>query len=127
MFWKKKTSASDILDHPSEEKRQSFRYEFENQAGFVIRFKQTDIRVLNISAGGIAFENMGFSQFDFDFIKFELNIPDFKGDPTFFAGLRILKIDKENICHCIFEQCSLEQHELIHKYVLEMQKHDLAH
>lgn len=75
----------------------------------------------------MAFINKGFSQFDFDFIKFKLDIPGFNGDSTFFAGLRILKIDSENICHCIFEQCSLDQHELIHRYVLEMQKHDLAH
>ena len=129
MFWKKKKPAFDTISHPSEaeEKRKYFRYNFKDGKGILIRFKEKNIRILNISAGGMAFKNQGFSQFDFDFIKFELDIPGFTGDPTFFAGLRILKISKNDICHCIFEQCSLEQHELIHKYVLEMQKHDLAH
>lgn len=126
MFWKKKKPATDI-DHPSEDKREAFRYIFPDNKGLSIRFQDKKIEILNISAGGMAFKNRGFSQFDFDFIKFELDIPDFKGDPTFFAGLRILKIDRTDICHCIFEQCSLEQHELIHKYVLEMQKNDLAY
>lgn len=127
MFWKKKKPTRDIISHPSEDKRSSYRYKFRESHGFVIRFLEADIRVIDISAGGLAFENKGFSQFDFDFIKFKLDIPGFSGDSTFFAGLRILKIDKNDICHCIFEQCSIEQHELIHKYVLEMQKNDLTH
>jgi len=127
LFWKKKKPATDTISHPSADKREFFRYEFTKNRSLEIQFKEKSITVLNISAGGMAFENNGFVQFDFDFIKFDLDIPDFHGDPTFFAGLRILKIDTNNICHCIFEQCSLEQHELIHKYVLEMQKNDLAH
>ena len=127
MFWKKKSADTEMITHASEEQRQSFRYVFRDGCGFTIQFKDKSVEVLNISAGGLAFIDRGFQQFDFDFIKFTLNIPNFNGDSTFFAGLRVLKIDQKNICHCIFEQCSLEQHELIHKYVLEMQKHDLAH
>lgn len=127
MFWKKKKPDTDTVSHPSTDKREAYRYKFKKNHGFLISFKETQIRVLDISAGGMSFENNGFAQFDSDFIKFELDIPGFHGDSTFFAGLRILKIDDNNICHCIFEQCSLEQHELIHKYVLEMQKNDLAH
>jgi len=89
--------------------------------------KEKKVKILNICADGLAFENMGFRQFDHDAIKFTLDIPNFKGDSTFSVGLKILTIDKNNICHSIFEQCSLEQHELIHKYVLELQKDDLAH
>ncbi|MCF6247748.1 MAG: hypothetical protein L3J69_10340 [Desulfobacula sp.] len=127
MFWKKKIAVNETINHPSEDKRESYRYQFAEGQGFSIYFKEKKIKVLNISAGGIAFENKGFLQFDFDFIKFKLNIPNFSGDSTFFAGLRILKIDKSQICHCILEQCPLEQHELIHKFVLEKQKNDLAH
>ena len=129
MFWKRQKPAADPLEirHTSDEKRKAFRYEFKVSQQLRIKFNGREVIILNISAGGMAFKNAGFEQFDFDFIKFELDIPNFTGDPTFFAGLRILKIDDNDICHCIFEQCSLEQHELIHKYVLEMQKNDLAH
>lgn len=129
MFWKKKTPQNNKLEitHTSTDKRDAFRYEFKEGYGLKIKFMGNDIEVLDISAGGLAFKNQGFSQFDADFIRFELQIPNFSGDSSFFAGLRILRIDSNDICHCIFEQCSLEQHELIHKFVLEMQKNDLAH
>lgn len=127
MFWKKMEPVTDTIISDSNDQRKSYRYHFKNGQGFSIEFKKKKVCVLNISAGGIAFNNKGFHQFDFDHIKFTLDIPNFKGDSTFFAGLRILKIDKNDICHSLFEQCPLEQHELIHKYVLEMQKHDLAH
>lgn len=116
-----------MIEHPADDQRESFRYEFREDQRLDLFFMQKNVSILNISAGGMAFENQEFEQFDFDFIKFKLDIPNFKGDSTFFAGLRILKIDANNICHCIFEQCSIEQHELIHKFVLEMQKNDLTH
>ena len=127
MFWKKTNPENDIVSYESKNQRKSYRYHYKQGEGFKIEFKEKQVTVLNISAGGVAFFNHAFDQFDFDFIRFTLDIPNFKGDPSFFAGLRILKIDHNDICHCIFEQCSLEQHELIHKYVLEMQKNDLAH
>lgn len=127
MFWKKKQPVTDTIVHESEDSREYYRYHFTNGQGFQIKFKDKKVWILNISAGGMAFGNIDFHQFDYDFIKFTLDIPNFKGDSTFFAGLRILKIDENNICHSIFEQCSLEQHELLHKYVLEMQKNDIAH
>ena len=127
MFWKKKKPETDTVSYDSDDKRESYRYHFKNGQGFQIDFKDKKVWILNIGAGGLAFHNKDFQPLDFDFIKFTLNIPNFNGDASFFAGLRILEIDENNICRSIFEQCSLEQHELIHKYVLEMQKDDLAH
>lgn len=127
LFWKKKKPETDSIIQAPEDQREFFRYEFKDGLGFDIHFKGKNLRVINISAGGMAFQNKGFKQFDCDFIKFTLDIPNFKGDATFFAELRIIKITDKGTCHCIFEQCSLDQHELIHKYVLEMQKNDLAH
>ncbi|MCP4023950.1 MAG: hypothetical protein GY729_19060, partial [Desulfobacteraceae bacterium] len=43
---------------------------------------------------------------------------------TFCADLRILTIDDDNHCHCLFENCNLADYELVHQYVLEMQKKD---
>ena len=126
MFWKKTKPATDNIIHESEDKRTSFRYQFKDDQGIEIQFKTKRVRLLTLSAGGMAFKNNGFKQFDYDFIKFTLEIPNFNGDNTFFAGLRILTISPEEICHCIFEQCSLDQHELIHRFVLEMQKNDFA-
>ncbi len=127
MFWKKKKKETDSISYDSANKRTAYRYDFKKGQELQVEFKEKEVLICNISAGGIAFENNGFKPFDFGFIKFCLDIPNFNGDSNFFAGLRILKISENNICHCLFEQCSLEQHELLHKYVLEMQKNDLAH
>ncbi len=127
MFWKKKKSETDIISYESDNRRESFRYHFRNCKGFQIDFKEKKVWVLNIGAGGMAFPNKGFDKLDVDFVRFTLDIPNFNGDSAFSAKIRILTIDKNNICHSIFEECPLEHYELIHKYVLEMQKNDLAH
>lgn len=119
-------SKTQSIEHPSDDQRDSFRYEFKDNAGFKIKFKGKLLDPTNISAGGIAFANQGFNLLDFDYVSFTLHIPNQEKEISFFSGLRILQIDEENICHSIFEQCTLDQHELIHKYVLEMQKADLA-
>ncbi len=127
MFWKKKKTETEIVASDPNNNRESFRYDFKDGKSFEIEFKGKNLMLINISAGGLAFFNQGFTPLDFGLISFSLDIPDYTGDTSFSAELRILKIDDNNVCHCIFENCSLEQHELLHKYVLEMQKNDLAH
>ncbi|MCK5836929.1 MAG: PilZ domain-containing protein [Desulfobacula sp.] len=121
------TPTTDAILHGSKDQRESFRYDFKTDQGFHVEFQGKKVRVLNISAGGVSFYNEGFRQFDVDYINFTLDIPNVMKNTTFQMGLRILTLDQDNTCHCIFEHCTLEQHELIHKYVLEMQKNDLAH
>ncbi|OGR28668.1 MAG: hypothetical protein A2277_18585 [Desulfobacterales bacterium RIFOXYA12_FULL_46_15] len=127
MFWKKKKPETKIIRHETEELRQTYRYHFKEGQGFSILFKGKTVKVLDISAGGMSFKNQGFKPYDVDAIRFTLDVPNYKGNTSFSAELRILSIDEDHHCHCLFEQCSLEQYELIHKYVLEMQKNDLAH
>jgi hypothetical protein len=127
LFWKKKSRQADNIICDSDCKRNAFRYEFKNNQGFTIRFRGRTLRVINISAGGLAFADSGFSPLDSDSVSFSLDIPNFRGQTDFSSELRIVEIDSDGICHAIFENCSPEQCELIHKYVLEMQKNDLAH
>lgn len=126
MFWKKKTTAEpaeNLVD--LEDQRASFRYVFRQKDQPAIRFKDRTVRVYDISAGGIAFENRGFSQYDADEVSLDLQMPGFYGDPVLSARVRILHITANEICHSIFENCSVDEYEMIHKYVLEMQKKDL--
>ncbi len=127
MFWKKKSPETKIIHHDPDEHRYAYRYHFKERQGFSILFKGIKVFVLDIGAGGLSFKSQGFLPHDVDTIHFTLDVPNFKGNTSFSAELRILTIDENHLCHCLFEQCSLEQYELIHKYVLEMQKNDLAH
>jgi len=127
LFWKKKKPETDIIEYESDSLRESYRYQFKDNQGFQITFKDKKVLIVNIGAGGIAFYNNGFKESDSDVVSFTLNIPNFTGDSNFCAKLKIITIDDNNICHSVFENCSPAQSELIHKYVLEMQKDDLAH
>ncbi len=106
------------------DQRDAFRYIFKGD-GLPMDFKQKPVKVLNISAGGMAFKDDGFTQYDVDQITLFLDIPNYMGDTKFSAKLRILNITGNGICNCIFENCVIEEYELIHKYVLELQKNEI--
>ena len=127
MFWKKKKPETEIIRYDSDDLRHTFRYHFKEGRGFSITFKGKEVILLDISARGLAFENQGFQPRDRDAVSFVLEIPHYRGSTLVSAGLRILTIDDKSVCHCVFEDCPPEQNELLHKYVLEMQKNDLAH
>ena len=86
MFIEKKKSLTDTSVIESKEKRESYRYEFKDGEGFYITFKNKNTLALDISAGGMSFKNNEFEQFDFDFLKLTLDIPNFYGDNTFFGA-----------------------------------------
>ena len=109
----------------NEEQREAYRYIFNGDQRLSMIFKQQSVEVINISAGGMAFRGKGFTRYDVDQINLFLDIPNYPGDASFSARLRILDITDNGICHCIFENCTIEKYEMIHKYVLEMQKKNI--
>lgn len=129
MFWKKPkpksepVPATDILDPlDPENQREAFRYVFSDQECITLQFLGRTVTVMDISARGMAFTDQGFSQYDADHIQMDLDIPNYRGNTFFSARARILFISRDRICHCIFENCTIEQYEMLHKYVLELQK-----
>ncbi len=124
MFWKKQKPM--IEPGHTDDQRETFRYTFKGDPPLSLTFKQKPVKVLNISAGGMAFINQGFAPYEEDQITLFLDIPHFMGESVLTARLRILNITANNICHCIFENCTLRDYEMIHKYVLEMQKKELT-
>ncbi len=126
MFWKKMKTTTDAIELMEEaDQREAFRYVFKGDRHLSMIFKEKSVQILDISAGGIAFKGEGFRRYDADQISLFLNIPNYRGDATFSARLRILNITDNGICHCIFEKCTIEKYEMIHKYVLEMQKNEI--
>lgn len=129
MFWKKtKIHNPDILPDillDASNHREAFRYEFKPHDTLSIQFLDRTVQLVNISAGGIAFMNSGFIKNQADLVEFDLDIPNYPGNSDIVTKIRILDIDDHNICHCVFEDCSAIQQEIIHKYLLEMQKIEL--
>ncbi len=128
MFWRKKkaTNAGLILSDGTTptDRRNAYRYVFPQTRRLSTTFKGKSVQLLNISARGTAFVNEGFQPDDADKICLNLEMPNFNGNPMLCTWARILHITTNNVCHCSFEDCRVEDYELIHKYVLEMQKQE---
>jgi len=126
LFWKKPKQTIDTRDPlEAENQRESFRYVFKGEFHLSMNFKEKPVQVINISAGGMAFRDEGFAQYDVDQIDLLFDIPNYRGEPRFSARLRILNISDQGVCHSIFENCTIPEYEIIHKYVLEMQKKEM--
>jgi len=115
----------DIDTNENREQRNAFRYIFTPENRLSTQFIGKTVEILNISAGGLAFENRGFKQYDADSISLPLEMPHYNTSPVLSAQIRILHITSNHICHCIFENFTVDEYEMIHKYVLVMQKQDL--
>ncbi|THB81398.1 MAG: PilZ domain-containing protein [Desulfobacteraceae bacterium] len=125
MFWKKKKHSDTELILDSGNKRDAYRYTFNPHEALELQFKGRTIRLINISAMGFAFKHTEFRKNDSDQVRFELPIPNYPGVSELSVRVRILSIDSHSICRCVFENCTAAQQDLIHKYLLEMQKKDL--
>jgi PilZ domain len=127
LFWKKMKQITDTQDPmEADEQREAYRFIFKGEFRLPMNFKQKPVQVINISAGGMAFKNEGFKQYDADQITLVFDLPHHRQETVFSAQLRILDISDQGICHCIFENCTIQEYEIIHKYVLEMQKKELS-
>lgn len=128
MFWKKKKTIDTSIEETNyEDQRSSFRYVFKKDRQLSMTFKENIVQLLDLSAGGMAFKNKEFKKYDFDQATLVLDISNYSKDPVLIAQVRILNISQSNICHCIFENCTVEEYEMVHKYVFEMQKQDMIH
>lgn len=125
MFWKKKKPDDTAIFTAQDNQRQAFRYTFRENDALTVQFKDQSVGLINISATGLCFRNRNFSENDTDLIEFELDIPNYIGNTTVAVWVRILEIDENNVCRCMFQDCSDAQQNLIHKYLLEKQKTDL--
>lgn len=128
MFLKKKNPGIDAVNpEDPDDKRTAFRYVFSPDFGLCLVFKKKAVTLVNISAGGLAFENQDFFPGDTDQIQLSLDIPGFAEPAIFHVQTRIFHISRDGVCHCSFDALDPDQAELIHKYVLEMQKRELRH
>ena len=118
MFWKRKQTDSEIFSLTLNDRRSSFRVSPSASAPIEFDIKGHKARVVNISAGGLAFKCKHFG--DGDSLAVEFLLPDL--NVSIATILEIKKIDKQNICHCQFKEIGEEAVESIHQYVLKRQK-----
>jgi c-di-GMP-binding flagellar brake protein YcgR len=114
---RKETETSEIFKHNSEEKRNYFRVQPSDKSPVLIQLAEKPIKVIDISAGGIAFKNHNLKESQVLSIK--INLPDRITIES--AQIKIVSIDENDICHAKF--IGIEPHEKknINQYILKRQ------
>lgn len=127
MFWKRKKRRSDEdqVIHSSADQRSSFRYELENADGINMELCGTTVPLINLSAEGAAFPNTSFKTGDTAQAGILLTQPWIRYACLIKVTIEVVDVDENNVCRCLFKNCSEEDKETIHKYILERQKADL--
>ena len=124
MFWKKKskdTGGKKLFKNPTET-RGAFRVYPSKENPIILKVGTTALKAVDISAGGISFDNKGFKLG----AKYPMEITLPKGKGNFKVETEILKIDDKNVCRCKIVGLDPDQEDSIHSYILSRQKEEIA-
>ncbi len=103
-----------------DEARQAYRVTPDPENPLLLDLEGNSLKIVEISSGGLAFKNQGLKEGSSHSIDFVL--------PTGGAiktRIKILRIDGEGICRCIFVNLDVASEDSLHHYVLVRQKDDL--
>jgi len=114
-----------MLIHNTENKREAFRYHPLSPNSLTVNFLGKNLPLIDISAGGVSFKNQGFIKGNRDLITLVLEDSELKPNHLLSIAIRIIHIDTENICHCLFENPLNDQKEAIHHFLLVKQKKEI--
>ena len=118
MNWKKNQIISEMFTYHTADRRNSFRIGPSEIEPILLKLGETEVRVIDIGAGGISFRSNSFEVGESQPVNFDLP----GANNTASLTLEVVKIDDRNICHCRFTGGEKESVEHIHQYVLYRQK-----
>jgi len=124
LFWKKKskeTGDKKLFKTPTET-RGSFRVYPSKENPISLKVGSTSLDAVDISAGGISFDNKSFKLG----AKYPMELTLPKGKGTYKVSTEILKIDDKNVCRCTIVGLNPDQEDGIHSYILARQKEEIA-
>jgi len=123
LFWKKKTKETEkkLFTSPAGT-RGTFRVYPSKENPIILKVGGTSLNAVDISAGGISFDNKNFKLGAT--YSMEMVLPQGRG--TFNAKTEILKIDDKDVCRCKILGLSPDQEDTVHSYILARQKEEIA-
>mgnify|MGYP003300929020 FL=1 len=110
-----------MFKSPSEV-RGSFRVYPSEEHPILLKVGDTKLKAVDISAGGISFDNKNFELGAT--YPMQIILPKNKG--SYKVETEILKIDEKNVCRCKIVGLNDEQEDAIHGYILARQKEEIA-
>ena len=117
MFWKKKTKSNIHLDPQFSDHRDAFRIAPESSKPVIITITGDSYHALNVSGTGICFRSPKFSAGTI--IAATVRVPS--EDRIFPVTLEVVS-KQGNMCRCRFQKIHREAEDLLHAYILELQK-----
>ena len=122
MFWKKKNKKPALgFLAPKFGPRESFRVRPSLGDPLFININKKSESILDISSGGMSFNNVGLTLHKNYTAAFDL--PD-EGLPII-AEILIVRIKDEEVCYAQFVGLSQKTEDRIHEYVLQRQKENM--
>ncbi len=117
MFWKKKPKF-DLEESPKyKDNRAAFRITPDQQRPVLLTINGSPYRALNISGTGVCFRSSNFLAGS----KLNAMVRLPSEDTIFPAKLDVIS-DQNGLCRCCFVEIHIEAQNLLHAYILDLQK-----
>lgn len=117
MFWKKKKKIDLELDSSFEDNRDAFRVVLDKSSPVILTIEGNSYHALNVSGTGICFRSKRFPPGK----KCTAMVRPPSLDKIFPVNLEVVTVQKD-FCRCHFVDIHPEAEDLLHAYILELQK-----
>jgi len=117
LFWKKKKTANLGFDGKAEDHRQAFRMAPDAAKPILVTIKGHAFKVVNISGTGVCIRTQHLSVGNV--VAATVRLPS--EDIIFPVTLEVM-IKQDDFCRCRFNQIHREAEDLLHGYILDLQK-----
>jgi len=120
LFWKKKSKADVELDSRYDDSREAFRIAPDKSHPIIISIMGNSFHALNISGTGVAIRSHNFPVGT----RTQATVRLPSQNRLFPVVLEV--VEKQNdLCHCCFREIHTEAENLLHAYILELQKNKI--
>ena len=117
MFWKKKEKIDVELDLRHSDNRAAYRIAPDSDRPVILTIDGDDFNALNISGNGVAFRSERFEVGSRRTAMVRLPT-----DPRVFPVVFEVVAKQKDLCRCCFHDIHEEAENLLHAYILELQK-----
>ena len=122
LFWKKKKTLDVALDARHSDNRAAYRITPDSSRPVIVTIRGNSFNVLNVSGTGIAFRSHGFDVGSS--IAATIRLPS--EDRIFPVVLEVVT-KRHDLCRCSFTEIHEDAENLLHSYILELQKRKIRH
>ncbi len=117
MFWKKKKTIDVALDARHSDNRAAYRIAPDSDRPVIISINDESYNALNISGTGIAFRSEKF-----EVGKRTSALIRLPAEERVFPVVLEVVAKQKDLCRCSFREIHQEAENLLHNYILELQK-----